>query len=164
MRIKEWRDAIIEAAIIIILLFLFCWPVKINGISMEHTFYDKNRVYISRISKYINDIETGDIIVFSETLNGEKKELIKRVIAKEGDTVKIDRGKVYVNSEEITEDYTTGMTMGHIEITVPENSFFVLGDNREDSIDSRHLGTISKNDIIGKVIFKIYPFDEIQLY
>ncbi len=164
MRIKEWREALIEAAIIIALLFLFCWPVKIDGISMEHTFYDKNRVCISRISKYMNDIKKGDIIVFSKTLNGEKKQLIKRVIATEGDTIKIDRGKIYVNSEEITEDYKTGITMGHIEVTVPENSFFVLGDNREDSIDSRHLGTIPINDVIGKVILKIYPFDEIKLY
>ena len=73
MKLREWKEAFIEAGIIIALLFLFCWPVKIDGISMEHTFQDKNRVFISRASKYIDDIEKGDIIVFSETLEGKDK-------------------------------------------------------------------------------------------
>ena len=164
MKLREWKEAFIEAGIIIALLFLFCWPVKIDGISMEHTFQDKNRVFISRASKYIDDIEKGDIIVFSETLEGKDKRLIKRVIATEGDTVKIDRGKVYINSEEIEEYYVTGMTMGHFETVVPDNSFFVMGDNRENSIDSRHLGKKKKKDIIGKVFLKWYPFNEITHY
>ena len=164
MKFKEWRDSIFEALLIILLLFLFCWPVRINGISMENSLHAKDTIAISRVLKYTGAIKKGDIVVFSETIEGDKKHLIKRVIATEGDTVRIKDGNVYVNSEMLSEDYAVGSTMGNFRVVVPEYHYFVMGDNREHSIDSRQLGTIAKKDIVGKAFLKILPIKDIQLY
>lgn len=161
---KEWIEAFFEAVIVLLLLFVFFWPVKIEGISMENTFYNADRVCISRVLVWINAYEKGDILVFP--IEGEEgnRKLIKRMIADEGDIIKISEGHIYINGEELKEEYIVGNTNGDIELTVPEGQIFVLGDNREHSFDSRDIGAISKKQISGKVILKWYPIKNIKLY
>lgn len=161
---KEWIEAFFEAVIVLLLLFVFFWPVKIEGISMENTFHNADRVCISRILIWMNAYEKGDILVFP--IEGEEgsRKLIKRMIADEGDTVKISEGHIYINGEELKEEYILGNTEGDIELTVPKGQIFVLGDNREHSFDSRDIGTISKEEISGKVILKWFPIKDIKLY
>lgn len=158
----EWRDAAIEAVIVIIILFLFFWPVKISGDSMETTYSNNDKVIISRMLAQFNRYDKGDIVVFSILENGKKIDVIKRVIAQEGDTVKIKDNQVYVNGILLEETYVTGKTQGDVDLTVEEGCIFVMGDNREHSSDSREFGTIKKSDVIGKTLLRFYPLDKIS--
>ena len=98
--------------------------------------------------------------------DGTNKDLVKRVIGVSGDTIKIKDSKVYVNGKELNEPYIHDeITEGDIDTVVPENSVFVLGDNREISLDSRYeqVGFINESDILGKVFVRLYPFNKIGL-
>lgn len=88
----------------------------------------------------------------------------KRIIAVGGDTVLIKDGNVYVNGELVHEDYIQCYTDGYIYMSVPTDSVFVMGDNREKSIDSRRFGTVKKDDIYGKVLLRYFPFNKITIF
>ena len=162
--LKDWIDALIEAFVILLLLFVFAWPVKIEGSSMNNTFEDGNRVFISHITGWFDLYGKGDIVVFKQEEEGQDVVMIKRIIAEGGDTISIHDDVVAVNGKVIEEDYVLGQTVDNIDITVEEGSFFVMGDNRERSFDSRDYGTIEKNKIQGKVFFRWYPFNKLKLY
>lgn len=110
----------------------------------------------------------GDIVIFESSMldaKGNEKLLIKRVIGLPGDVMTISEGRVYVNGEEYEEDYTKdGTTPGDIvDLRVPEDQYFVMGDNRLVSIDSRYdeVGFVKGSDIRGKAVFRLFPFDRI---
>lgn len=161
---KEWMEACIEAAMILLVLFLLCWPVKIEGNSMEKSFTENDRVMISRAMKMAGIYHQGDFVVISAIYNGQEKEMIKRMIADEGDHVLISNDSVSVNGIQLEENYIIGDTEGEIDMIVPDNCIFVLGDNREHSVDSRKFGPIQKNKVTGRVIFKWFPFQNVKLY
>ena len=113
--------------------------------------------------------KNGDIIVFKsdlEATDGTNKDLVKRVIGVEGDKVVITNGQVYVNDKVLNEPYLSeGMdTEGEMEVTVPKGKLFVLGDNREVSLDSRYdkVGLVDVSDVEGKVFVRLYPFNDIS--
>jgi len=141
-----------------IVILVFFKTLKVTGTRMEPTLYEGEIL----LAKDLKEYEKGDIIAFYH----KDLILIRRVIATEGDIVNINYdGTVYVNSSELNEQYITQKTLGNnCNITfpyqVPENSVFVLGDNREFSIDSRNkeIGSISQDNIIGKIKFKLNPF------
>lgn len=158
-----WKSLLIElaiaAAVIVVITQFFISISYVSGDSMNPAFYNGDRVVIQRFAK--GGIEKGDVIVF-ETEKDDK--LIKRVIATEGDTVDISKnqGGLYVNGEAVEEDYiytVTAITDEEVSypITVGEDSYFVLGDNRTNSKDSRsgEIGLVQKKDVVGKVILSI---------
>ncbi len=143
--------------LIIAARILFISPVVVSGSSMEPTLNSGDRGFILKSTK---EIAVGDIIVF----HYDDRELIKRVIALPGDTVQISGSRVLVNNEPLVEDYlitypeaTTFVPNEGATLTVPENELFVLGDNRLNSNDSRRIGTIPLEDVLGKVAF-LYSF------
>lgn len=155
---------IIVVAAIASLISLMLMPVfKAEGFSMSPTIESGDLIIGSKLSS----IERGDIIAFTTN----NKVLIKRVIALEGEVVDIDsQGTVKVNNEALEESYLQSKSYGNeVTITfpyeVPVNSVFVLGDYREESIDSRSklIGAVSKDLIIGEVKFRIWPFNKISL-
>ena len=162
--LKEWGRVFIDAAIVVFVLYVLLWPVRIDGISMENTLYHNDRIVISRLLGKMSLYDTGDLVVFNYYENGKKLQVIKRVAAMEGDTVTIHNGVVSVNGTALEESYIKGTTEGEISLTVPEEHIFVLGDNRENSEDSRYMGAIAEKEIVGKVIFRWYPFQKITLY
>lgn len=143
---------------------LFIGFTSVNGLSMYPTLEDKDFLVMNKITT--NNITNGDIIVFDTTPDAKYKEkiyYIKRVIAKEGDRLVIKDGKVIVNDVELKENYTDGsVTEGDIDITIPQGKYFVLGDNRDGSSDSRVFGLVSHENIVGKVINRVYPFKLIE--
>ena len=134
--------------------------MKMDNISMEPTLYSGDVLYIEKK----DDMVPGDIIV----LRYNEKKLVKRLIAFEGDTVEIDdNGYVTVNGTVLNEPYVEFPSLGECDIefpfTVPEGTVFVLGDNRNVSIDSRSssLGCIEKDHVVGKVVYRLFPFKRI---
>lgn len=171
---KQWKivyDAVATletAVIILILLFsLVLRPAAVIGNSMLPNFSGGDRVAcVHSFSGY----ERGDVIIISHATRKDES-IIKRVIAVGGDTVDIDfyKGTVSVNGQVLDEPYVNTQTNLSYDmtfpVTVPEGKLFVLGDNRNDSLDSRStdIGFINENKVLGKVVFRFYPFDKIEI-
>lgn len=166
--IKEWTKAIVTAIAVALIVIQFVMPTMVYGISMEPNFQGGDFILVNK-QAYTNGSqpEKGDVIVFESRQkdeNGKEKKLIKRVIAVAGETVSVDEGKVYINGQELNDEYTKdGITNGEVApVVVPEGSVFCLGDNRLHSTDSRFLevGFVREETIQGKVFFRLYPFDK----
>jgi signal peptidase I len=156
----EWIKTLILAVGLALLINMFIQPTIVKGGSMHPTLENKDLV-ITLKTAYLNSVpEQGDIVIFKSSF--EDKIYIKRVIGKPGDRVEVKNGHVYVNNRELQEEYaSTNYTEGNIDIIVPENKVFVLGDNRwpNASLDSRSslLGLVPMENIIGKTVYRIYP-------
>ena len=171
----EWVQAIVIAVVVAFLVKTFVFGVvQVEGSSMEPTLQTNDRMILWKLGY---DPEPGDIVVFSNTMtNGNP--WIKRVIATEGDHVRIDysTNKVYVNDKLQSEPYInvclcsscSGDSMkprGEFnDIVVPEGCIFAMGDNRNHSEDCRSIGPVSENDIMGKAILRFWPFKNIKTY
>lgn len=159
----SWIEAFVFSLTVVIILFnLILRPVKIDGSSMIPTLYDQDRVMITHL---FYEPEQGDIVVINQP-NFHHKTLIKRVVATEGQTLDIDyeAGIVYVDGEPLDEPYikeatrTPGLGAVELPAVVPENCVFVMGDNRNDSSDSRDIGFVQEKYIMGRAVFRIFPF------
>lgn len=167
--IFEWIKVFALAIVFAFLITQFIKPTLVRGESMYSTLEEGDYLIINRMAYKFGEPERGDIIVFESNLqqdDGTSKDLVKRVIGIGGDTVKIENSKVYVNGEELNEPYIGDeITEGNIDTVVPEGTVFVLGDNRDISLDSRYdkVGFINESDILGKVFVRLYPFNKIGL-
>ena len=165
---KELIKDIIIALVIVVGITAVVKPTIVKEHSMEPTLYENNYLLINKLAYKIGDEEQGDIIVFKSSLEddqGNAKLLIKRIIGLPGDTVTVKDGNVYINGQQLYEDYLNdGITTGEVlDYTVPEDHFFVMGDNRLVSIDSRDssIGCVHEDAILGKAFVRLYPFSEI---
>jgi signal peptidase I len=112
-----------------------------------------------------NLFESPIVSMIFESNDSDKKNWIKRIIGEEGDTLEYKNGRVYRNGEELVEDYIKeDMTFPFETIVVPENHVFVMGDNRNGSRDSREIGPVPNENIVGKVFLRFYPFDKIRKF
>ncbi|GHU62194.1 signal peptidase I [Clostridia bacterium] len=157
------RDIVI-AFVVLILVLQFVRPTLIFETSMENTLHPQDYVFLAKQAYAFGEVERGDIVVFKSMLvdeHGVSKNLIKRVIGLPGDTIEIKDGAVYRNGERLAEPYTKdGVTLSMMApITIPGASYFVMGDNREVSLDSRSsmVGCIAEDAIVGKVFFRLFP-------
>lgn len=164
----EWLETIAFSLVAVVLLFTFVFRiVGVDGDSMKNTLQDKDRLIITHL---FYQPKQGDIVIITQP-NSVNKPLVKRIIALGGQTVDIDtdRGLVYVDGEVIDEPYILEPTVympassPEFPYTVPEGTVFVMGDNRNNSLDSRNtgVGPIDERYILGKAIFRIFPFDSI---
>lgn len=177
--IFDWLEVLVHAIIAVVICFSFLFRIAtIDGPSMENTLHDGERVIISNL---LYTPKVGDIVVISRnkensvyTMNEGNTPIIKRIIATEGQTVDIDfeEGIVYVDGIALDEPYTkTPTTLMHSDnidfpVTVDEGCVFVLGDNRNDSLDSRsarigEYGMIDTRYILGHAVYRVFPFDKI---
>lgn len=167
--IFEWVKVFALAIVFAFIITQFIKPTLVRGDSMYSTLEEGDYLIINRMAYKFKEPEHGDIIVFKSDLqqeDGSNKDLVKRVIGVGGDHVKIENSKVYVNGEELVEPYIDDqITEGDIDTIVPQDCVFVLGDNREISLDSRYdsVGFVDDSDIIGKVFIRLYPFNKIGL-
>ncbi len=144
-------------------LFYFFQPVRVKGLSMEPQIDEGENILVEKSFLVTEDIKRGDVVIFRFPLNPEKI-FIKRVIGLPGDVVVIKRGKVFVNGKKIDEPYLRGGLKDFSSfppIKVLPDTFFVLGDNRSISNDSRDWGLLPKRFVIGKALFSYWPPEKI---
>ncbi|MCR4658193.1 MAG: signal peptidase I [Lachnospiraceae bacterium] len=148
------------------LIFYFVTQrTRVRGSSMETTLYDGDNIMIDKLSYHLRDIKRNEVICF--TAPRAKETLIKRVVGLPGESVRISGGAIYIDGE-IIEDRIGGISFAgraESEILLGSDEYFVLGDNRDESIDSRYeeIGNVNRRNIIGRAFFLFYPFDRMRV-
>jgi signal peptidase I len=156
------RDLLISLAISAFIIIFLYQPVKVEGTSMMPSLDDQERIFVNKFVYRLESIQRGDIVVFRYPRDPSKS-FIKRVIGLAGDRIRIEAGQVFVNGEPLQEDYVPRVyadERSYPESVVPENSYFVLGDHRTMSNDSRDFGPVAASFIYGKAVFGYWPMDK----
>jgi len=158
------RDLALSVLIAVVLIVFIYQPVKVEGTSMMPALQDQERIFINKFTYRFGTgtIERGDMVVFWFPLDTSKS-YIKRVIGLPGDVVEIDRGTVIVNGRRLTEDYVPSEYRDTVSCPpkrIPPDWYYVLGDHRSSSNDSRSWGLVPKANIYGKAVFVYWPLDK----
>jgi signal peptidase I len=161
--VSVWlRDLIISLAISAFIIIFLYQPVKVEGTSMMPSLDDQERIFVNKYVYRLEPIQRGDIVVFRYPRDPSKS-FIKRVIGLAGDRIRIEAGEVFLNGQPLEEDYVPyayADQRSYPEIVVPANSYFVLGDHRSMSNDSRDFGAVNVGYIYGKAVFGYWPMDK----
>lgn len=153
--LKELLPYIIIIIVVIIIRTFIFTPVVVNGPSMMNTLHNGDVMILDKIGMKLGGIKRFDIVI----IQTGKTKIIKRVIGMPGETISYKNNKLYINGKEVSDNHSNEITYDFEEIKIPDGEYYVLGDNRTDSVDSRILGTIPKNEILGHATFIIYPFN-----
>lgn len=169
----EWVKAIIIAVLLALLIRAFLFePYLVEGTSMDPTLHDGERLFVYKTVKYVGEFKRGDIVI----IDGDEKNVhyVKRLIGLPGDTVQMKDDTLYINGKKVSEPYLSEnrkeaeavgvkLTGDFGPVKVPEGKYFVMGDNRQRSMDSRNgLGLIDKKRVAGTSQFVFFPFNEIR--
>src|SRR5208337_5422566 len=153
------RDLLVSAVASVLIITFLYQPVRVEGTSMLPRLEDRDRLFINKFVYHISAIERGDVVVFRYPRDPEKS-YIKRVIAVPGDTLRVDHGRVYVNGNLLHEPYVPleyRDSRSLAEMVIPADSYFMLGDHRSISSDSRDFGPVDRSLIYGKAVFVYWP-------
>ena len=153
--IKELVPYVLIVIFVVLLRTFIITPVKVDGASMDNTLKDGQVLLLYKLAK----INRYDIVVVDEENIDEV--IIKRVIGMPGDTIEINHSSIYINGKVIDDKYGVGKTNDYAEITLGDDEYFVLGDNREVSKDSRYFGAVKENEIKGQTIYRLWPFTKL---
>ena len=160
-------QTLISAAVYATLIVTFGFQVaRVDGLSMAPTLEDHDRLIVNKLVYELGDPRPGDIVMLYYPLNPEKM-FVKRVIAKEGDTVRIVDGQVYVNDMPLHDDYVPPEFRSHDDWgpqVIQQGYYFVMGDHRNNSSDSRHWGMVPKKYIVGKVKVRWWPLQDARIF
>jgi signal peptidase I len=157
------RDLVVSAVVSAFIIIFLYQPVKVEGTSMLPMLEDQDRLFINKIAYRMGEIHQGDVVVFQYPRD-HSESYIKRVIGLPGDRLRIDRGDVYVNGKLLAEPYvpnrfTDDRSEG--EIVLPPHEYFVMGDHRSISRDSRDFGPVDRDLIYGKAVFVYWPIEQV---
>jgi signal peptidase I len=163
-----WLKTLLSAAVYATLIVTFGFQVaRVEGQSMAPTLADQDRLIVNKFAyRFLNDPRRGDIVMLYYPLDPNKS-FVKRVIAEEGDVVRIVDGKVYVNDTPMHDDFVPPEFRSHDDYgpsVVNEGYYFVMGDHRNNSSDSRHWGMVPKKYIIGKVQVRWWPVPTARIF
>ena len=160
-------QTLVSAAVYATLIVTFGFQVaRVDGLSMAPTLEDHDRLIVNKLVYRIGDPRRGDIVMLYYPINPDKS-FVKRVIAEEGDTVRIVDGRVFVNDIPLKDDYVLSEFRSHDDWgpqVIPEGYYFVMGDHRNNSSDSRHWGMVPKKYIIGKVQLRWWPVPTARVF
>jgi len=164
MGLMLWLRDLLVATVASVLIITFLYqPVRVEGTSMLPRLEDRDRLFINKFVYHISAIERGDVVVFRYPRDPEKS-YIKRVIAVPGDTLRVDHGRVYVNGNLLHEPYVPleyRDSRSLAETVVPADSYFMMGDHRSISSDSRDFGPVDRSLIYGKAVFVYWPAHDV---
>ncbi|MCL5432977.1 MAG: signal peptidase I [Patescibacteria group bacterium] len=169
--VDTFQTILIVASFFLVMYIWFFRPFQVNGSSMFPNFEDKEYVITNLIAMRFEDPKRGDVIVFKAPVDHEK-EFIKRVIGLPGDTISLKNGEVYINDQLFDQSsflksnvktYGQSFLKDGEKVTVPNDNFFVMGDNRPYSSDSREWGFVKKGEITGRSMFIYWPVEKIQM-
>ncbi len=167
----DFLQSIVVVMAIMVMIYLFIMsPQEINGASMEPTFHNGQYILTNKISYKLGNPKPGDVVIFKSPRNKDI-DFIKRILAGPGDTVSLRNSTFSINGKVLEEPYLSPgvLTFGgsflreNQEIVIPSGKYFVAGDNRQHSLDSREFGPIAKGDFIGKAFLRYWPFDTFGL-
>jgi signal peptidase I len=159
------RDLFVSLIISTFIIVFLYQPVKVEGTSMLPGLDDQERIFINKFVYNFEPIERGDVVVFRYPRDPSKS-YIKRVIAVPGDSVRIDNGQVFVNGRRLREPYVPAEFADDRSVSstvVPRGSYYLLGDHRSSSSDSRDFGPVSQRYIYGKAVFGYWPVDRMGM-
>ena len=160
-------QTLVSAAVYATLIVTFGFQVaRVDGLSMAPTLEDHDRLIVNKLVYELGEPRPGDIVMLYYPLNPEKM-FVKRVIAREGDTVRIVDGRVYVNDMPLHDDYVPAEFRSHDDWgpqVIQQGYYFVMGDHRNNSSDSRHWGQVPKKYIVGKVKVRWWPLGEARIF
>lgn len=160
---RPWtRDLVISVMVSVFIILFLYQPVRVEGTSMLPQLEDQDRLFINKFAYEIGDIHRGDVVVFRYPYN-QRESYIKRVIALPGDDLRIDHGEVYVNGKQLKERYVPQSyrdDRSQPEMVLPEGEYFVMGDHRLISKDSRDFGPVPRDLIYGRAAFVYWPVDQ----
>src|SRR5882724_11450114 len=158
--IGAWaRDLVIAAALAAVIIVFFYQPVKVEGTSMAPSLSDQERIFINKFVYHVGVIGRGDVVVFWYPVD-QTKSVIKRVIGLPGDLVQIKEGHVFINGEQLNEPYVPAEYLDFSDygpLRVKAGEYFVMGDHRISSNDSRMFGPVAAKYIYGKAVFAYWP-------
>lgn len=171
---RKFRESIQSSIVTVLTSFVVAVGINmviqltnVSGSSMYPTLEDKDYLILNKLAYKFGEPKRGDIVVFDSELvdeaTGKQKKLIKRVIGLPGDKIEIVNGYVYINDTLLEETYLDGVfTDGDVNMVVPAGEYYVMGDNRPHSGDSRSslVGTVSIDDMVGKLLIRVYPFNK----
>lgn len=156
------RDAAIAVGLAVIIIVFLYQPVQVEGTSMAPLLTDQERIFINKFVYRFEPIHRGDVVTFWYPLDTSQS-FIKRVIGLPGDTIEIKAGELCVNGKHVDEPYVPARYFddsSYGPITIPEDEYFVMGDHRDSSNDSRIFGPVARKYIYGKAVFAYWPFKE----
>ena len=176
---KTWKQDIYESLKILLISLLIVIPIRffvaqpfvVKGASMEPTYHDNDYLIVDELSYSLGEIKRGDVIVLHYPVNPAEF-FIKRVIGLPGETIIIRAGKVYVRKsglskeEQLLEPYIDSKTLtraDQTEYAVPLGNYFVLGDNRQHSSDSRYWGYLERRFVVGRALVRLWPLSKVGL-
>jgi signal peptidase I len=157
------RDLVVSVAISAFIIIFLYQPVRVEGTSMLPVLEDQDRLFINKIAYRVGDIHQGDVVVFQYPRDLSKS-YIKRVIALPGNRLRIDHGDVYVNGLKLPEPYVPNRftdDRSQPEMVLQPHEYFVMGDHRSISSDSRDFGPVDRNLIYGKAVFVYWPMEQV---
>ncbi len=156
------RDLVLSVAVSGFIIIFLYQPVRVEGTSMLPMLEDQDRLFINKLAFRVGEIHRGDVVVFLYP-HDQTKSYIKRVIGLPGDRVRIDHGQVVVNGHDLAEPYLPARfsdERSQSEMTIPQDEYFVMGDHRSISSDSRDFGPVERKLIYGKAAFVYWPMDQ----
>lgn len=156
--VKNILSYVLVIGIALLIKFFVFSPIKVNGTSMEPNLKNGDIMILNEIGYRLNGVKRFDIVV----INTDGEKIIKRIIGLPGERIEYRNDKLYVNDEEVIENFAHGDTKDFTLIEeIPKDYYFVMGDNRGNSKDSRVIGPIHKSKIVGKTNLIIFPFNRI---
>ena len=162
--IRELLETVISAGVIAFIIITFIGQVTVvRGASMEPTLHNNERLIANKISYRFESPKRSEILIFKPPLE-IKRNYIKRIIGIPGDKIEIIKGEIYLNDNKLEENYIEYKSYEDLSaVLVPDDSFFVLGDNRSNSSDSRYWGFVPRKNVVGKAWVVFWPLNKIRL-
>jgi len=158
-----WLDVMVITAFLVIMCYIFFWPVRIAGNSMAPAVNMGDQLIISRFLGFFDNFSHGDMVLARIDVDGRRENVVKRVVGRPGEHIVIAGEYLYINGQHQNCIHLVGNSIS-VDIVLEYDEFFLLGDNFVTSRDSRHFGAVAQSKILAKIIFRYFPLNAIEIF